>query len=70
MTNGFASIAELNFYENIGQIDKMVNYENLKITKEEERVEIGNDLNKFSKLEEGTIISRFNIDDSSIKSLI
>lgn len=35
VTNGFASIAELNFYENIGQIDKMVNYENLKITKEE-----------------------------------
>ncbi|MDZ5254305.1 sialidase domain-containing protein [Clostridium sp. LIBA-8841] len=67
---GFASIAELNVYETQGEVSDLANYGNLKITKEEERLNITSDLEKFSSLEEGTIVTRFNMDDTSIQSLI
>lgn len=67
---GFASIAELNVYEIKGEVDEIANYGNLKITKEEERVNITGDLEKFSSIEEGTIVTRFNMNDTSIQSLI
>ncbi|ELC8443859.1 exo-alpha-sialidase [Clostridium perfringens] len=67
---GFASIAELNVYENKGEVNEIANYGNLKITREEERANITGDLEKFSSLDEGTIITRFNMNDTSIQSLI
>lgn len=67
---GFASIAELNVYEIKGEVDEIANYGNLKITKEEERLNITGDLEKFSSLDEGTIVTRFNMNDTSIQSLI
>lgn len=67
---GFASIAEVNVYETQGEVSELASYGNLKITKEEERLNITGDLDKYSSLDEGTIVTRFNMNDTAIQSLI
>ncbi|MGG5460652.1 sialidase domain-containing protein [Clostridium sp. B9] len=67
---GFASIAEFNAYETQGEVTELASYSNLKITQESERRDITSDLDKYASLEQGTIVTRFNMDDTAIQSLI
>lgn len=66
---GFASIAEVNVYETIGEAKKVADYNNL-------RIENGNggnfndDLNKIKDLQQGTIIAKFDVKGTGIQTII
>lgn len=66
---GFASIAEIDFYEKIGETSAIVNSSNIRIANGQGG-NINKELEKVKTLQEGTIIARFDVKGSGIQSIL
>lgn len=68
---GFASIAEVNVYEASEEVSPILNYHNKTIADANNTIDITNDLESLSTLEEGTFLIRFkNKPGGNVESLI
>jgi len=66
---GFASISEIDVYEKIGETSEIVNSSNIRINNGQGG-NINKELEKVKTLQEGTIISRFDVKGSGIQSIL
>lgn len=65
----YASIAEVNIFRKVGEIEKIVGEDNKRITSEADTINQANKIEALKNLQQGTIIARFDSNSSDIQTL-